>query len=136
MPERGLPAYPFACCKLPAERNTLRIMKRTVWGLSLLPVVLFFLTSEAIAVAPGHVVEWQIKGEGKVVFDGSVHGKKGLTCIDCHRKIFSKMSKGAPSAKMTMKEMEAGKYCGACHDGIKAFSVTDKINCKRCHIRG
>jgi c(7)-type cytochrome triheme protein len=29
-----------------------------------------------------------------------------------------------------MKDMEAGKSCGACHNGTKAFAVKD---CAKCH---
>ncbi len=34
---------------------------------------------------------------------------------------------------LTMKDMEAGKNCGACHNGTKAFSVKDPANCAKCH---
>jgi c(7)-type cytochrome triheme protein len=32
-----------------------------------------------------------------------------------------------------MAEMEKTKSCGACHSGIKAFSVASDIDCVRCH---
>ena len=32
---------------------------------------------------------------------------------------------------MTMKDMEDGQFCGACHDGDTAFSV--KEACDSCH---
>jgi len=32
---------------------------------------------------------------------------------------------------MTMKDMEAGKFCGGCHNGTKAFAIKD--NCAKCH---
>jgi c(7)-type cytochrome triheme protein len=38
------------------------------------------------------------------------------------------MKKGGDT--MTMKDMEAGKFCGACHNGTKAFAVKD---CAKCH---
>ena len=34
---------------------------------------------------------------------------------------------------MTMKDMEAGKGCGACHNGTKAFGVKDAASCAKCH---
>jgi c(7)-type cytochrome triheme protein len=34
---------------------------------------------------------------------------------------------------MTMKDMEAGKFCGACHNGTKAFGVKDAASCAKCH---
>ena len=32
-----------------------------------------------------------------------------------------------------MAEMEKTKSCGACHSGIKAFSVASEKDCVRCH---
>jgi c(7)-type cytochrome triheme protein len=32
-----------------------------------------------------------------------------------------------------MKDMEAGKNCGACHNGTKAFSVKDAASCAKYH---
>ena len=32
-----------------------------------------------------------------------------------------------------MAEMEKTKSCGACHSGVKAFSVSDEKACKNCH---
>lgn len=86
----------------------------------------FVLAVPTFAVAPGKTVEY-LKG-GKVVFDGNTHAK--TKCNACHPAIF-KMKKGA--AEMTMKDMEAGKFCGACHDGTKAFSVKDTAKCGECH---
>lgn len=89
-------------------------------------VVMFVLTTSAFAVGPGKTVEYQ-KG-GKVIFDGKTHAAKAK-CNDCHPAIF-KMKKGA---EMTMKDMEAGKYCGTCHNGTKAFGVNDPAQCAKCH---
>jgi len=75
-------------------------------------------------VGGGKTVEFQTTG-GKVVFDGQIHAK--AKCNDCHPKLFP-MKKGGPA--ITMKDMEAGKGCGACHDGTKAFALKD---CAKCH---
>jgi c(7)-type cytochrome triheme protein len=83
----------------------------------------------AMAVAPGKTVEFPDTDAGKIVFDGKTHADKGLKCNDCHTKIFP-MKKGA---KLTMAEMKAGKNCGACHNGTKAFGVTEKADCGKCH---
>jgi c(7)-type cytochrome triheme protein len=32
-----------------------------------------------------------------------------------------------------MAEMNAGKNCGACHNGEKAFKSSDAANCGKCH---
>jgi len=86
--------------------------------------VMFVLVTSAFAVGPGKTLEFE-KG-GKVVFSGDVHKKAGA-CNVCHPALF-KMKKGAET--MTMKDMEAGKFCGACHNGTKAFAIKD---CAKCH---
>jgi len=88
------------------------------------------LVGTAIAVPPGKKVELDGKGAGKVIFDGATHAKAGKKCPDCHPKVF-KMKKGAD--KMTMKDINAGKFCGTCHNGEAAFSAKDAANCKKCH---
>ena len=83
----------------------------------------------ALAVPPGKTVEFAGGGAGKVVFDGKVHADKGLKCNDCHTKIFQ-MKK---AATMKMADMNAGKFCGTCHNGTKAFATKDAANCAKCH---
>jgi c(7)-type cytochrome triheme protein len=80
---------------------------------------------------PGKTVEFA-SSNGKVVFDGKVHADKGLKCADCHTKpkLFE-MKKGGD--KITMAAMNNGKFCGACHDGTKAFSVKVAADCAKCH---
>ena len=84
----------------------------------------------APAVAPGKTIEYEGGGAGKVILDGKIHMGKGLTCTDCHPKIFQ-MRKG--TAKITKAEMDAGKFCSECHNGTKAFKGNDPANCARCH---
>jgi c(7)-type cytochrome triheme protein len=81
------------------------------------------------AVPPGKTAEWDT-ANGKVVFDGKVHADKGLKCTDCHSKIF-KMKKG--STEMKMADINAGKFCGVCHNGTKAFATSAPANCGKCH---
>lgn len=92
--------------------------------------VVVALVGGAMAVPPGKTVEWDAKDAGKVVFDGKVHADKGAKCNDCHTKLFQ-MKKG--TAQMKMEDMKAKKYCGACHDGAKAFATDDKASCGKCH---
>jgi c(7)-type cytochrome triheme protein len=87
------------------------------------------LVGTAMAVPPGKTVDWDTKA-GKVVFDGKIHAEKGLKCNDCHTKIF-KMKKGADEMKMA--DINAGKFCGECHNGTKAFKASDSGNCGKCH---
>jgi c(7)-type cytochrome triheme protein len=89
------------------------------------------MAMSAFAVPAGKTVEFDGKGGGKVVFDGKAHADKGLKCADCHQSGLFKMKKGADV--ITMKDMEAGKVCGACHNGSKAFSAKDPAACAKCH---
>jgi c(7)-type cytochrome triheme protein len=84
----------------------------------------------AYAVGAGKVIEFTGSPKGVVVFDGQAHKNAGITCGDCHNPaVFPYMKKG--SVKIVMSDLYAGKYCGKCHDGKKAFAIAD--NCVRCH---
>jgi c(7)-type cytochrome triheme protein len=99
----------------------------------LLPVLaaLLLLAGNATAVPSGRTVEFA-SPRGKVTFDGKAHAGKGVKCADCHSmpKLFE-MKKGG--ARMTMAAMNEGKFCGACHDGRKAFSANAVASCMKCH---
>jgi c(7)-type cytochrome triheme protein len=84
----------------------------------------------AMAVPPGGSVEFAGGDLGKVTFDGKVHAEKELKCPACHPKVFQ-MKKGA--TKFTMADINAGKACGTCHNGEKAFKSSDPANCTKCH---
>ncbi len=99
--------------------------------LALAIVATLVLALSASAVPSGKTVEFEGKGAGKVVFDGKVHADKGLKCADCHQSGLFKMKKGADT--ITMADINAGKFCGACHNGTKAFSAKDAANCSKCH---
>ncbi len=102
-------------------------MKRSM-ALVLAVLVTFVLAGSVFAVGPGKTVEFDGKGAGKVTFSGDTH--KTFKCNECHPALF-KMKKGADA--LSMKEMNAGKQCGACHNGTKAFDVKDNANCGKCH---
>ncbi len=91
----------------------------------IMAVFMMGLVSGAMAVGTGKKLEWDEKTQGKVTFDGSAHAKAGLKCTDCHTKIFP-MKKGT----LKMDDIKAGKSCGTCHNGKKAFGVDD---CTKCH---
>ena len=88
-----------------------------------------------VMALPAGKVEFTGSAMGKVTFDAKVHADKGAKCADCHTnpKLFA-MKKGAD--KLTMKDMNEGKFCGACHDGKKAFSVKAPADCVKCHKAG
>jgi c(7)-type cytochrome triheme protein len=48
-------------------------------------------------------------------------------CSDCHTKLYPYGN----GMRITMKQMDVGASCGACHDGKTAFSV--KGDCLKCH---
>ena len=69
--------------------------------------------------------------KGDVVFSHVYHVKvKHQHCFYCHPKLF-KRKFGADH--FTMQDIWQGKYCGACHNGVKAFSAKNPANCTRCH---
>ena len=70
---------------------------------------------------------FSIKTAGNVTFSHTSHISL-FKCVDCHTKIYETAKS---KARTTMAEMEAGKSCGACHDGKTAFTV--KGSCATCH---
>lgn len=58
----------------------------------------------------------------------------GLSCDSCHPDLFER-KRGSAKAKgdYNMASLEAGKYCGSCHDGKTAFNTTGQETCKVCH---
>lgn len=66
--------------------------------------------------------------KGTVTFSHDSHVGMGIECVACHDKLFTT---GASHKTVTMKQMQQGKSCGACHNGKTAFTV--KGNCKNCH---
>ena len=87
------------------------------------------LAVNVFAVASGKKIEYPDGTTGKVIFDGKVHADKGLKCSDCHPKLFP-MKKGTG---FKMADLNAGKACGTCHNGEKAFKTNDNANCSKCH---
>lgn len=97
--------------------------------------------STSFAVVPGKSITYEGGGAGIVVFDGERHfnalkkPSRYITsstnlCKACHPSMFE-LRKGA--ARITMKAIYAGRYCGACHNGRAAFDARSERNCFRCH---
>ena len=103
---------------------------KKIFVLFLAAILLVAFSSIVMAVPSGKTVEFDGKGAGKVIFKGDVHSKAGLKCSDCHPKVFQ-MKKG--TAKVKMADINAGKFCGTCHNGKKAFASKD--NCAKCHTK-
>ncbi len=69
---------------------------------------------------------------GPVVFSHTTHVPLADSrCISCHPALFSILG---PTTRITHDEMEAGRKCGACHDGTRAVGVKD--DCAHCHRMG
>ncbi len=99
--------------------------------LTLIIVALFVGSGLALAVPAGKTIEFKGSSLGTVKFDGDVHKKVTASCKECHNDgMFPKMKQG--TVKITMEQIYAGKLCGTCHNGKKAFEA--KANCQRCHI--
>jgi c(7)-type cytochrome triheme protein len=101
-------------------------MRKVVLLITILAVVAF--VGSAMATAPGKTVEYDGGPLGKVTFDGTTHKDAGGKCTDCHTKIFQMKSH---SFSMGAAEHGSGKYCGACHNGEKAFGQS--AECGKCH---
>ncbi len=100
-------------------------MKRIMVSMLVIMIAIAF-SVPAFAVPPGKTVELPDGTQGKVTFTGDAH--KAFKCNDCHPALFKMKKEGD---KMTMKDMQEGKFCGSCHNGTKAFSV--KGDCTKCH---
>lgn len=69
---------------------------------------------------------YKVEGVGNVIFSHRFHTAM-FGCTDCHTKFFNtKKTEG----RMTMDEMNSGKFCGGCHNGNTAAPVSD---CGKCH---
>src|SRR6185369_6062030 len=95
----------------------------------LFTVVLTLLAAVAAAVETKDI-RFTFKNSEPVVFSHESHLKKyNNNCKICHDAIFNLRNR----KHVTMAEMEKTKSCGACHSGIKAFSVASDKDCVKCH---
>ena len=76
-------------------------------------------------------VKYEGGKDGGVTFVHKAHIAKKLKCNDCHKEpnLFTKKKE----AKITEADHKEPKFCGACHDGKKAFSMAAKADCAKCH---
>jgi c(7)-type cytochrome triheme protein len=105
------------------------VERMRLWTLLLVVLLSGLLAANVFAVPSTKTVEFPDGAQGKVVFSGKVHADKGLKCTDCHTKIWP-MKKGQA---MKMADINAGKFCGVCHNGQKAFSTSKPEDCAKCH---
>jgi c(7)-type cytochrome triheme protein len=117
-------------------------MRKTVF-ITLAGLTMFFWlglwTGErtALAQVPPDFTYEDTKPSARVPFSHKVHGtEKGMKCPDCHvkPKLFE-MKKFESSPRMKMANINEGQFCGACHNGTKAFGTKDANTCAKCHIK-
>ncbi len=103
--------------------------------ISLFFLSLYLFPSSSLArMMPGAITYSGTGDLPPVQFSHAVHLNYGNACNDCHSKIFEKKI-GSAQRLMTMKTMAAGKYCGSCHNGDHAFSVSAPTECDLCHVK-
>lgn len=82
-----------------------------------------------VGMHPPADIVYPEEDEGPVTFSHKDHADADVAaCGECHDKLF-KPKKGAN--KITMDKIEAGRQCGACHNGKRAFKSN---KCDLCHI--
>ncbi len=78
---------------------------------------------------PAELLFTQAGEAGQVKFKHEGHGK--AACADCHEGATPLFAQARAKEAYKMADMYAGKACGACHDGKKAFAA--KGDCSKCH---
>lgn len=94
-------------------------------------LLLFAAASSVRGAGPGPIT-FPEHTVASVTFSHEAHLKvEGMACKECHPKVFP-MKQG--TVKITMLAMSKGEFCGACHDGKRAFLATSFESCQTCHV--
>jgi len=109
---------------------------RVIKSLFVVSVVLAALAFACPGYANKRDITFSTVGnEGRVVFSHEDHLQKhDLMCKQCHPGLFR--MKAGSDGPVTMSAMADGKFCGACHDGGKAFDANSDSECDKCHEGG
>jgi c(7)-type cytochrome triheme protein len=68
---------------------------------------------------------------GPVVFQHTTHVVlERWSCLACHPAPFRMLTS---VLRPTHAQMDAGRECGLCHDGRRAFATSDSEACESCH---
>ena len=97
--------------------------------LTLIMTVVF--AGSGLAVPHGKTIDYEGWIAGKVIFDGKIHGDKGLGCTDCHPKVFP-MKK---ETKITMAKINEGKYWGPATMVRRLSNRANRLTAKDAIIR-
>ncbi len=77
------------------------------------------------------VYERRVGPDSAVVFRHGTHVALLGRCTECHSGLFRILTS---TDRITHAEMNAGRSCGACHDGRHAFGVGARESCAACHV--
>jgi c(7)-type cytochrome triheme protein len=98
-----------------------------------IPLLILMVLTLSIANADAADIKdirFNFKHAAPVVFSHASHlSQYNNNCKICHDAIFNIRER----RHFTMAEMEKSKSCGACHSGVKAFSVASEKDCVLCH---
>lgn len=82
-------------------------------------------------------ISFKPKDASPVIFSHRTHLERAhLRCTQCHPGVFEmKIVKnfGETNGPAYDAMVAKGKYCGTCHNGGKAFDLSDPANCDKCH---
>lgn len=104
------------------------------WGVAWLAGAILILVGHAAAQQlrlPPDLEYKEVGSPGMVVFSHAFHTAVADKCTACHIQLFRMLR---PAHRVSHPDMEAGKSCGACHNGQMAFGPTDPTGCGRCHV--
>lgn len=98
--------------------------------LAILVIAAVLLPCSVGLAAGGGDITFSVQNGDPVHFSHDYHLKlRGLKCAACH---FQKFMKGA-GYEMKKEEITKNGFCAHCHNGMKAFDVSNEKNCTRCH---
>ena len=110
--------------------DTMRAKHKTCKAVLL--VLTLVVVAPALQAELGDItLKRQSPGMGDIppaIFPHWIH-RMQFKCAVCHDELF-KMKAG--SSNITMRDIQAGKSCGVCHNGKRAFSPTFAV-CSHCH---
>jgi c(7)-type cytochrome triheme protein len=90
---------------------------------------LLLAAGSAAAMVGGGEIVFEVADPGPAAFSHEAHVVgAGIGCKECHPRPYLDRAR---SPRVTMKEMEKGKSCGACHQGKRAFALDDCASCHR-----
>lgn len=114
--------------------------RKNRWSFVLAAVALACLAAGAAAsraqeiplrLPPELIYDKTVGPEGAVVFRHETHVEfSGRNCVACHPQTFKILR---TTRATSHEEMDAGRSCGACHDGHMAFATKEQDSCANCH---